>query len=362
MAARDAVEKDYYKALGVAKDASPADVKKAYRKLARDLHPDTNPGGEERFKEVSEAYDVLSDEAKRREYDEQRALFGAGPRPGAGGGMPFDLGDLFSRAGGGGAPGGSVFDGLFGGRGGPRGRTAARPARGEDVEAAVTLSLLDALHGAEVPLRLTTTAACPTCRGSGAAPGTAPRACGVCGGAGVTQRNQGAFAFAEPCAACRGTGQVVDTPCGTCSGAGETRQERTLTVRVPAGVEDGQRVRVAGKGGPGERGGPPGDLLVRVRVTPSAPFTRSGKDVAVTVPVTFPQAALGAQVRVPTPDGAGVTLRIPAGTPSGKTLRVKGRTGPKADLLATVEVQVPTALSDEARQHLEAFAKALEAP
>ncbi len=358
MSARDSVEKDHYATLGVAKDAPAADIKKAYRKLARDLHPDTNPGGEERFKEVSEAYDVLSDDTKRKAYDEQRSLFGAVPR-GAGGGPGggnFDLGDLFGRAGG----VGDVLGGLFGG-GGQRGGT--RPRRGSDVEAAVTLSFLDALRGVTVPLRLTTTGACDTCRGSGAAPGTAPHTCGVCGGQGVVSRNQGGFAFAEPCTACRGTGRVIDTPCPTCAGSGMTSQERTLTVRVPAGVEDGQRVRVAGRGGAGDRGGPAGDLLVLVHVSPHALFGRKGDAVTMTVPVTFPEAALGAQVRVPTPDGAPVTLKIPAGTSSGRTFRVKGRGVPKksgvGDLLVTVDVAVPARLPDGAADALRAYAEAM---
>ena len=359
MSARDSVEKDYYAALGVPKDASAADIKKAYRKLARDLHPDANASGEERFKEVSEAYDVLSDEAKRREYDEQRALFGSGVfgrTAGAAAGAPFDLGDLLGRAQGG---VGDVLGGLFGGaqRGG-RPRTA-RPRRGADVEAQVTLSFLDALRGVTVPLRLTSTGACATCAGSGAAPGTAPHACGVCGGQGVVSRNQGGFAFAEPCTACRGSGQMVDTPCPTCRGTGSTTQERTLTVRVPAGVDDGQRVRVAGRGGPGS---PPGDLLVQVHVTPHPLFGRKGNAITVTVPVTFPEAALGAEIKVPTPDGSAVTLRLPAGTASGRTFRVRGRGVPgkagAGDLLVTVEVAVPARLSDAARAALQAYAAA----
>ncbi len=359
MSARDSVEKDHYATLGVAKDAKAADIKKAYRTLARDLHPDTNPAGEERFKSVSEAYDVLSDDVKRREYDEQRALFGSGPR-GGGGGTAFDLGDLFGRAGRAGGAGGvgDVFGGLFGGGA----RAGTRPRRGADIEAAVTLCFLDALRGVTVPLRLTTTGACETCRGSGAAPGTTPRACGVCGGQGVTSRNQGGFAFAEPCAACRGIGRVIDTPCPTCAGSGQTSQERTLTVRVPAGVEEGQRVRVAGRGGAGDRGGTPGDLLVLVHVTPHALYGRKGDAVTLPVPVTFAEAALGAEVTVPTPDGATVTLRIPPGTSSGRTFRVRGRGVPKrsgkGDLLVTVEVAVPARLTDEQQEALRAYAAA----
>ena len=365
MSARDFVEKDYYKALGVAKDASAAEIKKAYRKLARDLHPDTNPGGEERFKEVSEAYDVLSDATKRSEYDEARSLFGSGrvprggARPGAGGGMPFDVSDLFG--GGGGAGGlGDVFGGLFGNRGASAGRG---PRRGADVEASVTLSFVDAVRGATIPLRLTSQGACETCRGSGAAPGTTPHACATCGGAGVTSRNQGGFAFAEPCRACRGTGQVVDTPCPTCSGSGATTQERTLSVRVPAGVKDGQRIRLAGRGTPGERGGPAGDLLVLAHVSTHPVFGRKDRHLTVTLPITFAEAALGGDVSVPTLDEP-VTLRIPAGTPTGRTLRVKGRGIPAAggkpagDLLVAVEVAVPQKLSAEAKAALQAFAAA----
>ena len=357
MSARDYVEKDYYAALGVPKEAKAADIKKAYRKLARDLHPDTNAGGEERFKEVSEAYDVLSVESKRREYDEARSLFGRGPvprggggQPGPGGGTTFDLGDLFGGA-------GDAFGGLFGG-GRSRG---SGPKRGTDVEATVTLSFLDALRGATVPLRLSSTGACETCRGTGAAPGTAPHACAVCGGHGVVSRNQGSFSFAEPCTACRGTGRVVETPCPTCRGTGATAKERTLTVRIPAGVAGGQKVRLAGRGAPGERGGPAGDLFVAVTVTPHAVFGRRGEHLTIKVPITYPEAALGAQVSVPTPDGP-VTLKVPPGTTSGRTFRVKGRGIPRkggvGDLMVTVEVAVPARLSDEAKAALEAYAAA----
>ena len=362
MSARDYVEKDYYAALGVPKDAPAADIKKAYRKLARDLHPDTNPGGEERFKEVSEAYDVLSDEAKRREYDEARSLFGAGMRGGRGGapggGFSFDLGDLLGGHGGAGGLG-DVFGGLFGNGT----RTQARaPRRGADIEAEVTLSFADAVRGVTVPLRLSTPGTCDSCAGSGAAPGTAPKACTVCSGAGVTSRNQGGFAFAEPCRACRGNGRVVETPCPRCSGTGTATSERTLTVRVPAGVDDGKRIRLAGRGAPGERGGPAGDLLVLVHVTPHKLLGRKGEHLTLTLPVTFPEAALGTDVSVPTLDGP-VTLRLPAGTSNGRTFRVKGRgvprkTGGAGDLLVTVEVAVPQKLSAEARAALEAYAAA----
>jgi molecular chaperone DnaJ len=364
MSARDYVEKDYYAALGVPKDASAADIKKAYRKLARDLHPDKNPddkAAEERFKEVSEAYDVLSDDTKRKEYDEARSLFGAGLRGGRGGGAPgggfsFDLGDLLGGQGGGGGLN-DVFGGLFGGRGQARG-----PRRGADVEAAVTLAFADAVRGVTVPLRISSPATCSTCRGSGAAPGTAPRLCSVCDGAGVTSRNQGGFAFAEPCRACRGSGHTVDTPCPRCSGTGTTTTERTLNVRVPPGVSDGQRIRLAGRGSPGDRGGPAGDLLVQVHVTPHKVFGRKGDHLTMTLPVTYPEAALGADVSVPTLDGS-VTLRVPPGTATGRTFRVKGRGVPRkaggpGDLLVTVEVAVPQRLTGEAKEALEKYAAA----
>jgi len=348
MSARDFVEKDFYAALGVSKEAKPAEIKKAYRKLATELHPDRNPGGEERFKEVSEAYDVLSDETKRREYDEARALFGSGGRRGSHGG--FDVNDLF-RGGGGGF--GDLFGDLLG-----RGRRP-QPRRGADLETSATVSFGDALRGATLPLRLTTPGACGTCHGSGAAPGTSPRVCPVCQGQGVVARNQGSFSFAEPCKGCRGTGEVIDTPCPTCHGTGEEQKERTLSARIPAGVADGQRIRLKGKGAPGERGAPAGDLFVRVTVTPHPVFGRKGDNLTLTVPVTFTEAVLGTQVSVPTPDGP-VTLKVPPGTRSGRTFRVKGKGFPTkggwGDLLVTVEVDVPATLKDEEKAALEAYA------
>ena len=364
MSARDYVEKDYYAALGVPKDASTAEIKKAYRKLARTYHPDANKGeakAEERFKEISEAYAVLSDDAKRREYDEARRLFGAGGfrmppgggTAGGGGGFGFDLGDLFGGGAQGGAGAGGLGDllgGLFGGRG-----RAGGPRRGVDVEAEATLSFSDAVEGVTVPLSLWTTEQCATCRGTGAKPGTAPRVCATCEGTGATSRGAGGFAFSEPCRDCRGRGLVVDDPCPTCSGGGRVRRQRTLRVRIPAGVADGQRIRLPGKGEAGARGGPAGDLIVTVHVRPDSVFGRKGNHLTITVPVTFPEAALGAQVKVPTLDGSPVTVKIPAGTSSGRVLRVRGKgvtrkDGTKGDLLVTVEVAVPAKLSDEARR------------
>ncbi len=379
MSTKDFLEKDYYAALGVAKDASQADIKKAYRKLARELHPDKNPGdakAETRFKEVSEAHGVLSDEKRRREYDEARSLFGAGAGGFPGGGFPggaggpggaqFDFGDLFSnagngtRAGGAGGGLGDVLGGLFGGRGGTRTR-GTRPVRGGDLETEATLDFDEAVSGVTVPLRLSSPHTCTTCHGSGAKPGTTPRTCPVCGGVGLTTRNQGAFAFSEPCRECRGSGQLIDDPCPTCHGSGTTTGTRTITVRIPAGVKDGQRIRIPNRGLPGERGGPAGDLFVVVHVRRHTLFGRSGDNLTLTLPVTFPEAALGTTVKVPTLDGS-VSLKLPAGTANGRTFRVKGKgvsgKGGTGDLLVTVQVAVPKKLSKGAKDALAAYAEA----
>jgi molecular chaperone DnaJ len=366
MSTRDFVEKDYYQALGVSKSASAADIKKAYRKLARELHPDKNPGdakAEARFKEVSEAYDVLSDESRRKEYDEARTLFSAGGRPGglggfgngAGGpgGVSFDLGDLLGNARGG---MGGLFDSIFQ----RSGQTTRGPRRGADLSAELSISFEDALNGIEATVRLPGAAACETCIGTGAAPGTAPRTCPTCQGLGVISTSQGGFALSEPCRDCRGKGQIIDNPCPVCKGTG--RRERLQRIRVPAGVADGQRLRVRGRGGPGERGGPPGDLEVLVHVAAHPVFGRDGANLTLTLPVTFPEAALGAEVKVPTPDGTPVTLRIPPGTSNGRRLRVRGRGMPKAggergDLLVTVEIAVPSRLDASAAKALEEYAK-----
>jgi molecular chaperone DnaJ len=382
---RDFIEKDYYAALGVPQDADAAAIKKAYRQLARDLHPDKNPGNTEaetRFKEVSEAYDVLSDVKRRSEYDEARRLFGAGAGRGFPGGFPsgsggfpgagdqaFDLGDLFGQAAGGTGRAGSgglgdILGGLFGQAAGGRSRTtAAGSARGQDVETEATLSFDEAILGVTVPLRMQSPGTCPTCHGNGARPGTTPHTCPVCQGAGVTSRSQGAFAFSEPCRNCRGTGQVVDDPCPTCGGNGITTQTRTITVRIPAGVKDGQRIRLAGKGAPGRRGGPAGDLFVVVHVAEHELFGRKGDDLTLTVPVTFAEAALGTTLTVPTLDGT-VSLKVPAGTASGRTFRVRGRGVPakrsRGDLLVTVDVAVPVRLTPEQRELLEKLAVAMD--
>lgn len=371
MSSKDWLEKDFYAVLGVSKNASAGDIKKAYRKLARELHPDHNPNNSEahdRFKSVSEAYDVLSDDKKRREYDEMRSLFesGAFRRSARGGaaGQPFDLNDLF----GGGRDqrfSGSGFSDLFGtifsgGGAGPGAGFRTGPARGRDVEAEVSLDFRDAVRGVELPITLRAPGVCDTCHGSGARPGTHPRTCPVCGGSGMVTRNQGAFGFAEPCRDCQGVGTIVDNPCPECGGTGAVTKTRTLNVRIPAGVADGQRVRLAGRGEPGERGGAAGDLYVRVNLRPDPIFGRSGDDLTVTVPVTYPEAVFGAEVRVPTLEGL-VKVKVPANTPSGRVLRVRGRgvskrDGSKGDLLVTVEITMPADLSHEAREALEKYA------
>ena len=375
MSTKDYLEKDYYKTLGVPKTAKAADIKKAYRDLARKYHPDANKGNadaEERFKEITEAYNVLSDEKQRKEYDEARSLFGGGfrrPGPGgAGGGFGgFDLGDLFggttTGTGEGGGRLGDLLGGMFGGGGGGARGTQARPRRGTDVETETTLGFGDAIDGVTVSLRLTGEGACPTCHGTGAKSGTVPRVCPSCQGTGQSSRNLGSFAFSEPCKECRGRGLVVDDPCPACAGSGRAMSTRTIQARIPAGVADGQRIKLKGKGAPGERGGPAGDLYVKIHVTPHPVFGRSGNNLTMTVPVTFPEAALGAEIKVPAMRGAPVSVRIPAGTPNGRTFRVRGRgvrrpDGTNGDLLVTVSVQVPQKLTGQAREALGNFREA----
>ncbi|MEV0263108.1 molecular chaperone DnaJ [Streptomyces sp. NPDC050617] len=379
MSTKDFVEKDYYKVLGVPKDATEAEIKKAYRKLAREYHPDANKGdakAEDRFKEISEANDVLADPKRRKEYDEARTLFGnggfrAGPGgQGGGGSFNFDLGDLFGGAQGGpqggGAGGfggglGDVFGGLFN-RGAGTG-TRTQPRRGQDIESEVTLSFTEAVDGATVPLRMSSSAACKACAGTGDKNGT-PRVCPTCVGTGQVSRGTGGgFSLTDPCPDCKGRGLIPENPCDVCKGSGRATSSRTMQVRIPAGVSDGQRIRLRGKGAPGERGGPNGDLYVVVHVDEHPVFGRKGDNLTVTVPVTFPEAALGGEVKVPTLGGPAVTLKIPAGTPNGRTMRARGKgavrkDGTRGDLLVTVEVTVPQHLDDKARDTLESYREA----
>lgn len=395
MAEAEWIDKDFYGELGVAKDASAEDIKRAYRRLARENHPDTHPEdprAEAKFKVVGEAYRVLSDPDKRREYDELREAtaaggpgrfagagrgFSGGARRGggfAGAGSGFDLGDtdlrdLFAQsgyAGRGGSDMGDVLGGLFGARGGgATAGTRGRGRRGADVEAETRIGFADAVRGTALPLRLASPSRCGSCGGSGARPGSSPRACPTCGGAGVTTRSQGTFALSETCRECRGRGSVIDDPCPECRGDGVSERTRTLSVRVPAGVADGQRIRVPGQGQPGRGGGPSGDLYVVVHVEPHPVFGRAehnSDDLTVTVPVTFPELVNGATITVPTLEGR-VSLKVPAGSRSGGTLRVRGhgvprRDGRRGDLLVTLELAVPQRLNRQAAEALAAYAEA----
>ena len=361
----DWATKDFYQVLGVAKDASADDIKKAYRKLARAHHPDSNPGDQakhDRFKEVAEAYDVLGDADKRTKYDEVRAAHAAGgfgfPQGGFNTGGGFDVSDLFGdRARSGGL--GDMFGDLFGNR--SRAGQPQRPHRGADVETSATIGFTDAVDGVTISLRLTSDAPCPTCSGTGGKPGTRPHICTECEGAGfVVVSTGGAFAMNETCPACGGRQLVYDEACPTCHGSGRGASARSIQARIPAGVKDGQRIRLRGKGAAGENGGPAGDLFVTVKVKPHAVFGRKGDNLTLDVPVSFDEAALGSEIRIPTLGGAAVTLKIPAGTPNGRTFRVRGkgatrRDGTKGDLLATVQVQVPGALDPAAREAVEAY-------
>jgi molecular chaperone DnaJ len=361
MSNADWASKDFYKVLGVEKDADQAAVKKAYRKLARQNHPDSNPGdkaAEERFKQIAEAYDVLGDTAKRKEYDDMRSMFsgvGGGGFPGGfpggfgqgGGSGGFDISDLF----------GDVFS-----RGGFGTRTRTpRASRGADVEAEATIAFDAAVEGTTISLRLSSDAPCPTCSGTGGKPGTRPHICPTCEGAGVVVSSVGGgFSMNETCPECHGRQLVYDEPCPTCHGSGRGLSSRTVSARIPAGVKDGQRIRLKGKGAAGENGGPAGDLLVTVHVGSHRIFGRKGDNLTLDAPVTFDEAALGAEIKVPTLGGPPVTLRIPPGTPNGRVFRVRGRGAPrkdgsKGDLLVTVDVQVPDQLDEATRAAVTAY-------
>jgi molecular chaperone DnaJ len=333
--------RDPYRALGVDKKASADEIKKAYRKLARQYHPDRNQGdkqAEERFKEVQEAYSILSDPDKRKQYD-QGGIFG------------FDPGSFRSGSGGFGGFGDILSD-LFGGGGGATTAGRTRPERGRDLETEVHLSFDQAVTGAQVPVTVPLAAPCPTCRGTGAKPGTTPTVCSACQGRGVEAESQGLFSISQPCHVCGGTGTEIKEPCSTCNGSGQTRQVRRYKVNVPAGVRDGSRVRLAGKGETGRRGGPPGDLYVITRVAESAIFKRKGDHLEVDVPVTIVEAIKGATVEVPTLSGS-KRIRVPAGTQHGTVQRLRGEGPPRlggkgrGDIHYRLVVEVPRTLSKE---------------
>jgi molecular chaperone DnaJ len=354
-----------YDTLGVKKGASADEIKKAYRKLARQYHPDTNQGdkaAEEKFKQVQTAYDVLSDDEKRKAYDRYGSTNGRGaPGPG---GPNVDFGD-FEWSG----DLGDILGGIFGnvggaGRGAGRGRPRSQPVRGADVETEVRLSFEDSLRGAEAKVPVELTVACSQCGGTGAEPGTAPVICPECNGRGVISESQGLFALSQPCPRCRGNGTVIEQPCKKCHGTGRERRRRTFTVKIKPGVKDGTKIRLKGKGEVGQHGGPNGDLIVVTRVESSPTYERRGDDLVVQVPVSFPTAALGGKVEVPTPEGT-VSLKIPAGSEDGKLLRIKGRGAPKlsgkgkGDVLARVRIEVPKRVNKKERELLEELQKAV---
>lgn len=374
MSTKDWIEKDYYKVLGVSKNASTDEIRKAFRKIAAANHPDRNPGdkkAEAKFKEASEANSVLSDPKKRKEYDDARSLFGGGgfrfPRQGSQPTTGFE--DLFRQAQHGTGSGGfsDLFGNLFGGAtssGGARRQTSRGPRRGADVEAKAQLTFEQAVRGTTVSLRTVSDSPCAACHGTGARKGTLPKVCPKCEGSGMHSSEMGGvFQLSEPCPDCNGRGLIVDDPCPECDGSGRGKSSKSMQVRIPAGVQDGQRVRIKGKGAAGEQGGAPGDLFVEVSVTEHRIFGRDGHNLTITVPVTIGEASLGADISVPTLDGPSVKLRLPAGTSNGRTMRVRGKgiqrpDGTCGDLLVTIEVQVPQELSDEARQALKAFVEA----
>ena len=355
---QDWFEKDFYKVLGVAKTASADEIKKAYRKLAKELHPDANPdnkAAETKFKQVSEAYDVLSDAKSKAEYDEVREAVASGRGfPGAGSNAGFNNAGFQTTI-----NMEDIFGGMFG-----FGGSGTRATRGDDIEVAITIAFADALQGVTAPVVLTGEDSCTSCSGSGAAAGTTPKTCGSCRGSGQTARNAGGFAFPQACKDCNGNGRIIEKPCKDCRGIGIVRRTRTVQVKVQQGVKDGSLIRIARRGAPGRQGGPNGDLLVRVRVTPHPVFGRKDEHLTVTVPITIAEATLGAEVLVPVVTGGSVTLKVPAGTPSGKTFRVKGRgvthaRGKTGDLLVTVEIAIAQKLPKAAREALEAYNKAM---
>lgn len=352
-----ATQPDLYKVLGVGRNASDAEIKKAYRRLARQYHPDRNPGdarAEERFKEVSAAYDVLSDPDKRKAYDQGTGPFaaggGAGFDPNAFGSFSDILSNLFGRGGGAGGPGSGPAGGRAGGR--------PRSQRGRDLETEVSLSFREAVDGAQAALAIPTSTPCETCHGTGARPGTAPVVCPLCQGRGVEARSDDFFSRTQPCSRCGGSGTVVESPCATCGGSGARRTIKRLRVNIPAGVKEGSRVRIAGKGEPGANGGPPGDLFVVTRVAASPVFRQVADHIEVEVPLTVVEALQGATVEVPTLSGK-KRLRIAPGTRHGAVQRLRGEGAPRlggrgrGDIHYRFTIELPRSLTAEQREAVE---------
>ncbi|MGB0370924.1 MAG: molecular chaperone DnaJ [Opitutales bacterium] len=359
-------QEDYYDLLGVSKDASPEDMKRAYRKLAVKYHPDKNPGdsaAEEKFKQISEAYDVLKDPEKRAAYDRYgHAAFqqgGMGGARGGGGHDPFDIfREVFGGGGGGGGAGGGIFDEFFGGGGGGRGSDG-----GADLRYDLEISLEEAAKGTEKEIRYRRNVTCSDCGGSGAEAGAKATRCPDCGGTGQVTTSRGFIQFRQVCPRCQGQGQIIDNPCRSCNGEGRRQETSTVKVKIPAGVETGSRLRSAGKGEAGARGGSSGDLYIIIHVAEHEIFERSGDDLYTEIPIKFTVAALGGTIDVPTLFGKG-NLKIPEGTQSGTTFRLRHqgmpslRGGPKGDLLVRVTIEVPKKLSRDQRKALEEFAQA----
>lgn len=352
---------DLYKILGVEKNATQAEIKKAYRKLARKYHPDTNPDNKEaeaRFKEISHAYDTLSDPEKRKQYDAGPAFFGAGgPQGGAYGFDPSMFKDAFTGARGAARDFSSIFE-MFGGGGGYG--ASGGQTKGPDLTYILNLSFEDSLNGVTTKISVDKDIGCPVCHSSGAEPGTTPKTCHECGGRGVIAQNQGFFALSQPCPRCGGRGTIIEKPCKRCGGSGLTRAVKKYTVKIPAGVKSGNKIRLKGKGQPSPYGGPPGDIFVKVQVAESDLFHRRGDDLVMQVPVTITEAALGSKIEIPTTDGK-ISLKVPAGTQNGRLLRVKGKGAPKmrgggnGDLLVKVKVMIPTKLSKAQKEALKKF-------
>ena len=358
---RDWIKKDFYKTLAVANEASADDIKKSYRKLAQQYHPDTNGGdaeAEEKFKEISEAYATLSDADQRKEYDQVRRVASRGGfqgfrgQQGGFGGQQVRVEDLQDLLGG----FGGIND-LFG----FSSSSGTGPKHGTDLQTELTIGFEDAAQGITTAVRVRGAAACSHCGGIGAEPGTQVTTCPNCQGRGVVAQNQGFFSFSQPCPQCQGAGRLIETPCSVCRGTGAESRTREVKMRVPAGISDGATLRLRGKGGPGSNGGPAGDLLVRVRVGSSRIFGRKGNNLRLTVPITYTEAALGTKIDVPTLN-SGVTVKIPSGTPTGKTFRVRGRgivpeRGKAGDLMVTVQVVVPSKVSKAEKKLLEELAE-----
>jgi molecular chaperone DnaJ len=356
-------KRDYYETLGVAKNASEEEIKKAYRKLAMKYHPDRNPdskGAEDKFKEAKEAYEMLSDKGKREAYD-RYGHAGVDPNMGGGGfgagaGQYGGFSDAF----------GDIFGDIFG-QGGGRSRGAGPQVyRGADLRYNLEITLEQAAHGFDTTIRVPSWSECETCHGSGAKPGTQPTACGTCGGQGQVRMQQGFFSIQQTCPKCHGTGKIIPNPCGTCAGAGRVKKTKTLEVKIPAGIDDGMRIRSSGNGEPGMNGGPPGDLYVEIHIKQHPVFQRDGDDLHCEIPISFTKAALGGEVEVPTLNGK-ASFTLPEGTQSGKTFRLRGkgikgvRSGYAGDLFCHVVVETPVKLTDRQKELLQEFEQLMTA-